>query len=72
MLAAFVKNDDGDLVPTFDPRQVDSEERVKRDAVMLGDSYVGVVAWSREADPAIGEYDPPVVLYQRGEIPELE
>lgn len=72
VLAAFVKNDDGELVPAFDPRQVDTEERAKRDAMMLGEKYAGVVAWSREADPAIGEYGPPVVIYQRGELPELE
>ncbi len=27
VLAAFNKNDEGDLVPAFDPRQVDTEER---------------------------------------------
>lgn len=72
VLAAFVRDDEGELVPAFEPRQIDSEERAKRDALMLGEKYAGVVAWSREADPAIGEYGPPVVIYQRGEIPELE
>ena len=72
VLAAFVKNDDGELVPAFDPRQVQSEGQAKLDALMLGDKYAGVVAWSREADPAIGEYGPPVIIYQRGEIPDLE
>ena len=59
VLAAFQKNDDGELVPAFDPRQVDTEDRAKRDARLMADQYVGVVAWSREADPAIGEYGPP-------------
>lgn len=72
VLAAFVRNEDGDLVPAFDPRQVDTEERAKREARMMADQYAGVVAWSREADPALGEYGPPVVLFQQGEIPELE
>jgi hypothetical protein len=72
VLAAFVKTDDGELVPAFDPRQVDTAVRAKHDAIMLGDKYAGVVAWSREADPAIGEYGPPMIIYQRGEIPELE
>jgi hypothetical protein len=44
VLAAFVKNDDGDLVPAFDPRQVDTEERAKRDARMMADQYADVVA----------------------------
>ncbi|MBN9031216.1 MAG: hypothetical protein BGO05_11835 [Rhizobiales bacterium 63-7] len=72
VLAAFNKNDEGELVPAFDPRQVDTEERAKREAKMMADKYAGVVAWSREADPMIGEYGPPVVLFQAGEIPDLE
>lgn len=72
VLAAFVKNDDGELVPAFDPRQVDSEDRAKRDARMMADQYAGVVAWSRDADPSIGEYGPPVIIFQSGEVPEFE
>jgi len=44
---------------SFDPRQVDTEERAKREARMMADKYAGVVAWSREADPMIGQYGPP-------------
>lgn len=72
VLAAFVKNDDGELVPAFEPRQVDTEERAKREARMMADQYAGVVAWSRDADPSIGEYGPPVILFQAGEIPEFD
>lgn len=72
VLAAFNKNDDGELVPAFDPRQVDTEKRAKRDARLMAGSYAGVVAWSREADPSIGEYGPPVILFQDGEIPDFE
>lgn len=72
VLAAFQRNEDGELVPAFDPAQMDSEERARRQAKMIADGYAGVVAWSREADPAIGEYGPPVILFQAGEIPELE
>jgi hypothetical protein len=72
VLAAFNRNDDGELVPAFDPRQVDTEERATREARLMADQYAGVVAWSREADPAIGEYGPPAVLFVQGEIPDLE
>jgi hypothetical protein len=72
VLAAFQKDDEGNLVPVFDPRQVDTEERATREAMLLATQYPAVVAWSREADPAIGEYGPPVVLFQQGEIPDLE
>lgn len=72
VLAAFQKNEEGELVPAFDPRQVDTEERARRDARLMADQFAGVVAWSREADPSIGEYGPPVVIFQAGEVPELE
>lgn len=72
VLAAFQRNDEGDLVPAFDPRQVDTEERAKREARLMADQYAGVVAWSREADPAIGEYGPPVILFQAGDVPDFE
>lgn len=72
VLAAFIKNDEGDLIPAFDPRQIDTEERAKREAKMMAGQYAGIVAWSREADPSIGEYGDPVVLFQAGEIPEPE
>ena len=72
VLAAFDKNDEGDLVPAFDPRQVDTEGRAVRDAKLLVASHASVVAWSRDADPVLGDYGPPVVLFQHGEIPDLE
>ena len=72
VLAAFNKNEEGDLVPAFDPRQVDTEERAKREARLMADQYAGVIAWSREADPSIGEYGPAVVIFQIGEVPDLE
>ncbi|WP_439616915.1 hypothetical protein [Shinella sp.] len=71
VLAAFNKTDDGDLVPAFEPRQVDTEERAVREAKVLAGSHAGVMAWSRDADPALGEYGPPTILYQHGELPEL-
>ena len=49
VLAAFDKNDEGDLVPALDPRQVDTEERAVREARMMAGSHAGVVAWSRDA-----------------------
>ncbi|MGI2034158.1 hypothetical protein ACRQ1B_17365 [Rhizobium panacihumi] len=72
VLAAFQKNEEGELLPAFDPRQVDTEERARRDARLMADQFAGVVAWSREADPSIGEYGPPVVIFQAWEVPELE
>lgn len=72
VLAAFDRNDDGELVPAFDPRQIDTAGRAVREATLLAGSHTGVVAWSRDADPVLGEYGPPEVLFQHGEIPDLD
>ena len=72
VLAAFNRNEEGELVSAFDPRQDETEDRAKRDGRMMADQHVGVVAWTREADPAIGEYGPPVIIFQSGEVPEFE
>lgn len=34
--------------------------------------YAGVIAWSREAKPDVGEYGEPTVLFQHGEVPDME
>ncbi len=72
VLAAFTKTDEGELVPAFEPRQVDTEERALREARLMASQYAGVMAWSRDADPALGEYGPPTILFQAGELPEME
>jgi hypothetical protein len=72
VLAAFDKNGDGDFVPAFEARQMDTEERAIREARMIAGLHTGVVAWSRDADLSIGEYGPPTILFKHGEIPELE
>ena len=41
-------------------------------ARMAANKYAGVVAWSRTADPDIGEYGPPEVLFTAGDVPEME
>ena len=72
VLAAFKRGEEGEFIPVFDPRQVDTEERASREARLLATSYPSVIAWSREADPDIGDYGPPVVLFQHGELPDME
>ncbi len=72
VVAAFDRNNDGELVPAFDPVAFDTEGRALRTAQALEGKHVGVVAWSREADPDIGEYGPPAIIYQFGDIPDME
>ncbi|MBA8880696.1 hypothetical protein [Phyllobacterium myrsinacearum] len=72
VVMAFSRSDEGELVPAFEPVQFDTEERALRSARSLAGQHVGVLAWSREADPNIGEYGPPAVLFQSGEVPDME
>ena len=72
VLAAFKRGDEGEFIPAFDPRQIDTEERATREARLLATSYPSVVAWSREADPTIGEFGSPTALFQHVEVPDLE
>jgi hypothetical protein len=73
VLAAFNRDEDGgELVPAFDPREMQSEGRAKQDAALMSPRYAGVIAWARDAAPDVGDYGPPQVLAQYGEIPEMD
>ena len=74
VLLAFVRDEEGELQPAFEPREIQSEEKAKMDArrmAALG-TYEGVIAWSRSADLVNGEFGEPVVLFEHGNIPEME
>jgi len=70
--AAFDRGDDGELFSVYGPAEQQSEDRAMRVAKSLATKHAGVIAWSREANPAIGEYGPPTTLFQAGEVPEME
>jgi hypothetical protein len=72
VVAAFDPDEAGDLQAVFGPAEQQSEERAIRTAKMLALKHVGVIAWSREANPALGEYGPPTVLYLHGSVPDME
>jgi hypothetical protein len=72
VVAAFDPDDTGDLQAVFGPAEQQSEERAIRTARMLALKHAGVIAWSREANPSIGEYGAPTVLYQHGSVPDME
>ena len=60
--------------PVLEAREVPSEYRAKMDArrmAALG-TYAGVITWSRSADLVSGEFGEPVVLFQHGDVPEME
>lgn len=73
VLLAFDKDEDsGELRPAFEAREMRDEETARRQARLLKDTHAGVIAWSREAQPDIGEFGPPEILAAYGEVPEME
>ena len=72
VVAAFDRGEDGELIAAYGPAEQQHEERAIRTAKTLATKHVGVIAWSREANPAIGEYGPPTTLFQAGEVPDME
>lgn len=71
---AFVRDEEGDLQPAFEAREAQSEQQAKQQARLLWSSgkYAGAIAWWRPADLANGEFGEPVILFQEGEVPEME
>ena len=70
VIVAFDRGEDGDLAAAFGPAEQQSEERAVRTARGLALKHAGVIAWSREANPALGEYGEPVVLFTHGDVPD--
>lgn len=54
----------------LEPVAYQSASQARVAAHSLAQTHVGVIAWSRSADPDIGEYGEPEVLVRLGMIPE--
>ncbi len=72
VLCAFDRDDAGVFHPAFEPREMPDERRAIAMARLLSHTHVGVIAWTRSANISAGEYGPPEVLYQAGEVPDLD
>lgn len=72
VVMAFEKTEDGELRPAFEAQQAPSEHSAIQRAKLMSRSYVGVIAWKRPADPDRGDFGEPEVLWQHGEVPDLE
>ena len=72
VLAAFDRDEEGNLVPAWDPREMQDERRAVSAARQIQHLHAGVVAWVRDADLALGDYGPPTVLAVYGDVPEME
>ena len=72
VLLAFDKGEDGELIPAFEAREMRDEGTAIRTAKDLAQRHVGVITWSRSADLVNGEFGDPVVLFQAGDVPDLD
>lgn len=72
VVVAFDRGEDGDLVEVFGPADQQTEDRAVRIARDLAQKHAGVIAWSREANPTLGEYGEPLVLFTAGDVPDME
>lgn len=69
---AFEYGEDGELRPAFDPQEMRSEHQAIMQAQSYMSKYVGAIAWARDAQPDIGEYGDPIMLFRWGAVPDLE
>lgn len=61
-----------ELIPAFEPREMPTEDRAIYEAKLIAAKHSGVIAWKREANSYLSEYGPPTVLFQEGDIPDLD
>lgn len=71
-VAAFIRDEEGKLQTVYGPAEETSEARAVASAKSLISTHDGVIAWVREINPALGEYVESRILFQAGEVPEME
>jgi hypothetical protein len=69
VVQAFDTDADGELVG-HEPQSVSSASLAKRTAENLAKDAAGVIAWSRDGDPDLGEYGEPTILFKAGLLPD--
>ncbi|MHA6692477.1 hypothetical protein [Devosia sp. A449] len=72
VLAAFERGENGDLFPAFEAQQMPSEHAAIARAKLMSRSYAGVITWKRPPKPDEGEFGEAEVLWQHGDVPEME
>lgn len=72
VLMAFDKGEDGDLTPAFEAREMPDERRAIQTAKEMAHRHDGVIAWARDANPALGEFGVSEELFRAGEIPDMD
>ncbi|MBJ3784497.1 hypothetical protein JEQ47_07190 [Devosia sp. MSA67] len=72
VVLAFERGEDGELRPAFEAQQMPSEHAAIQRAKLMSRGYAGVIAWKRPARPDEGEFGDSEVLFQAGDVPEME
>ena len=72
VFAAYERGEEGELRPAFEAQQMPSEHAAIARAKLMSRSYAGVIAWKRPAKPDEGEFGQPEVLWQHGDIPDMD
>ncbi len=72
LVVAFDRDEDGYLAGSVRPGRAAERECAIRTELGLALAHAGVIAWSREANPALGEYSEAVTLFQAGDVPDME
>jgi hypothetical protein len=72
VLVAFERGEDGELRPAFEAQQMPSEHAAVQRAKLMSRAYAGVIAWKRPARPDESEFGEPEVLFQAGDVPDME
>lgn len=71
VILAFDYDDEGNLIEAIEPQEASSEAAAITRAKTLAQKHAGVVAWSREADPDLGDYGDSVELFRAGDVGEI-
>lgn len=69
VVQAFDTDADRELVAR-EPQACSSASLAKRTAESLAKEAAGVIAWSRDGDPDLGEYGEPTILFKAGLLPD--
>ena len=69
---AFDKNDEGEMMPAFEPREMPDERRAIVAAKLAAAMHEAAIAWKRVARPDRGEFGEPEILVQYGPVPDLD
>jgi hypothetical protein len=72
VLMAFDRGEEGELVPAFEAREMPDERRAVQTAQEMSHRHDGVIAWARDANPALGEFGVSEELFRSGDIPDLD